>query len=115
MKKVLILFILILTNFSMHSFTDEIQIHSLNNVLDSSGKEITKGKIYSTLEDIILCDKGIFLNAAGHLIEINSIGYDIKGFFCGWNDDVLWECLKCGTLNKMSRYRCKYCGWDRRN
>lgn len=75
------------------------------------------GKIYAQSNDILLLDHGIFLNLEGHLLAVENIGFDTNGIYCGWGDkdDELWECLRCGTLNKMKYYRCTNCGWDRRN
>lgn len=106
--------------FSSDAFAGQTSVTSLKTVLLSVNKEVCQGRIYTQAEDIVIISEGVFLNVGGRLLAVRNIGHDTNGLYAAWwngddEEDELWECQKCMTLNNMSRYRCKSCGWDRRN
>ena len=113
----LVLFFLCCSNFS---FAAQLKTVTLSTVLHSANKCFLHGKIYTQPDDVIIKQHGIFLNVGNQLLEVRGIEVDGNGLYAAWwngddEDDELWECMKCHSLNKMSRYKCKNCGWDRRN
>ena len=118
MRKPAIFLVLLSFLSPIQSFANQIfKTRSLESSLHSCNKKLTHGKIYTHSQDLYILEHGIFLNLGGQLLAVNSVGFDNRGIYCKWDshEDMLWECLKCGTLNEMKYYRCTYCGWDRRN
>lgn len=115
MKKLYVLFALLLTCVVNQSFAAATAQVSLRSVLTSASKEMVAGRIRVQPEEVVINQKGVFINLAGRLLAVESLASDASGLYCFFgdgddDDDSLWECSYCHTLNKMSRKKCKSCG-----
>ena len=116
MKKSYMLFVILLTCLINQSFADSQSLISLKSVLVSANKEMIAGRIRVRPEEVVLNQNGVFINLAGRLLVVESLASDVSGLYCYFDfnedddDDYLWECTYCHTLNKMSRKKCKKCG-----
>jgi hypothetical protein len=108
-------FVILITCFDSQSFANSTTSISLRSILASANKEMIAGRFRVQPEELILNEKGIFVNLAGKFLPIDNLASDEIGLYCFFGEgddegDRLWECSYCHTLNRMDRKKCKKCG-----
>lgn len=117
MKKITLFLFMLFICFNSAISAAESKKVSLKSVLSAASRQMTAGHIRVQPEEIVVCNKGVFVNLNGQLLAVESLAADNEGLYCLFDEDddadVLWECNYCYTLNKMSRVKCKKCGTTR--